>query len=132
MSEADACEDAEVRIIDEERANLACYFMRSILRRNAVGKSKAELARFFERGVGVRAGGMTAYVYATADGIVVTPTQREKPGITIEGDLNTLLGILLGGGAIRPFLRGEVRIGGNPLTALKILHRLRMKKDRRE
>ncbi len=124
--------EQDVWIEDEEKANLTCYFLRSLLKKNSGGKTGAHLSSCFERGVGVKAGGMEAFIYRSGDGICVSPICKEKPGITVEGDLNSLLRVLLGGGVVLPYLKGEIRVGGNLIGALRMLGLLRIPKSRRE
>jgi hypothetical protein len=120
-----------VRIIEEEKANLACYFLRSLLSRSLEKKAGEHLLSCFERGVKVMAGEMTSYIYSGVDGIEVSPIEHAKPGITVEGELNDLLKVLLGGGVIMPYLKGEIRVGGNLVGALRMLSLLRIPKSRK-
>lgn len=118
--------DLRVSIEHEERANLACYFLRSILERSLGGKSAEALPRVFERGVRVGAGGMTAWIYRDEGGLTVSPREKGKPGVSVEGDLRTLIRVLLGAGVVVPFLKGDVRMGGSPTGALRVLSFLRI------
>jgi hypothetical protein len=115
-----------VSLENEARANLACYFLRSILERSSAGKTADDLPRVFERGVRISAAGMTAWISGDEKGLTVSPRQKGKPAVSVEGDLRVLIRILLGAGVVVPFLKGDVRLGGNPLAALKVLSFLRI------
>jgi len=127
-------EEVTVRILNEERANLVCYFLRSILRRSAAGGAgggaAGKLAGSFECGVKVVAGGMTAYVYGTQSGIEISPVERGVTGVGVEGELGDLLRVMIGGGAVVPYLRGDIRVKGSPLRALRVLRSLRTPEKR--
>lgn len=119
-----------VRIDDENRANLACYFIASVLRRNIGNRTPGEVAGLFERGVRVVASRMSAYIYWENDVLIVSPTARGTPGISVEGDLTVLLAVLRGRGFLVPFLKGDLRVGGNLLRALRLLGFLRGRRAR--
>lgn len=110
-----------VRVDEERGANLLCYFLASVLARSMRRNAAGEIPDYFTKGVKVTAGGMTAYISRMPDGLLVSRSGGESSGISVEGDLGILLSILTGKGAVLPFLRGDLRVGGNLLTALKLL-----------
>lgn len=121
VTQAKRGEGLVVRIEDEQGANLLCYFLASVLTRSIREKTGQKVPGLFDKGVRVLAGGMTAYIYREPQGLLVSRAGRGKPGLSVEGDLGVLLGVLLGKGVVMPFLRGDLRVGGNILGALRLL-----------
>lgn|GEM_PF-3085919 len=114
-------DELTVRVVEEERANLVCYFLASVLRRNVESRSPVQLAGNIESGLKVVAGGMTAFVYGVRDVIEVSPIERGATAVGVEGELGVLLGVLLGGGVVIPVLKGDIKVKGSPLRALRVL-----------
>ena len=110
-----------VKIDDPARMNVLGLLMQGFL--TAVLADPAQLARAQKMSgdVWLRAGLMWCTLRFDGEGIQVFRGKTDGRKASVEGEMDTLLGVVTGAGVVGPFLAGKIKIGGNPFFLLKML-----------
>lgn len=108
-----------IKMQQEESANLGCYFLKSILA-NSIKRKPGKMIGL-KGSVLVNAGGMMICISENTTEIVVSPKTGTDIGTEIIGDLPTLLNTMLFKKIIRSYLSGKIKLKGSYLNALKFL-----------
>lgn len=114
-----------VEVVDLDRTHLAGLMAASILRRNLARPRGAALAGRLRGVVAVDVGGMRFAIEFGDDAVRIRVGDCERPRLRVRATLGALLDAALGRGVAVAFLRGRLRMRGNPLLALRLLPLLR-------
>ncbi len=110
-----------VRLRNPEQMNvlglLMCGFLGDALKDPAL----ARRARGMRGDVWLRAGLMWITLSFDGQGIEVVRGKTDQRRAAVEGEMDSLLGVVTGAGMVGPFLAGQIKIGGNPLFLLRML-----------
>ncbi len=117
-----------VRLRDPENTNVLGLLMSGLLTSMLKDESRLARAKSLSGDVWMRAGPMWATLSFDGDGVEVVSGKTESRKASVEGEMDTLLGVVTGAGMVGPFLAGKIKIGGNPFVLLKMLP-LIMSKD---
>ena len=113
---------AAVTLRDPENMNvlglLLAGFLDSALARD---ERLAKRAAAMKGNVCIQAGQMWITLCFSRAGIEIVRGRTVKRRATVQGEMDALLGIVVGAGMIAPVLTGKVRIGGNPFFLLRML-----------
>jgi len=110
-----------VRAADPERQTLAGHMVAHLLTRAAGdARIRASLARRRYR-AGLVVSGMATTLELRGDEIILHDGLTGKLAATLTTDLVTLLKLSAGASLARAWLRGRVRLRGNPLRLLPLL-----------
>ena len=110
-----------VRPADPQRQTLAGHMLARLLARAAAdARIRASLARRRTR-VAIVVSGMATTLELAGEEVVLHDGLVGSPAATLTTDLVTLLALTAGGGLVRAWLAGRVRLGGNPFRLLPLL-----------
>jgi hypothetical protein len=114
-----------VVIEDAPRMNLLGLLLGSIIERQAQQEpARKRLARL--RGALVVKAGEMSITLSFSDGrVTVSRGAAKAPRAVVEGSMQALMNVALGGGLVGPWLAGRLRTRGNPLLLLKVLPLMR-------
>jgi hypothetical protein len=104
-----------------ERQSLLGLLVHSVIAANLADDGVARRVAGLTGEVEVAAGDMTITLDFRDGRVAVRPGPAQAPRARVRGDMAALLGVVLGGGLVGPFLAGAIRIGGNPFVLLKLL-----------
>lgn len=110
-----------VRLQDPEHANVLCLLMQGLLKAQLADEGIAARVRKMSGAVSMRAGLMWATLVFDGQGIEVVSGKVDDRKASVEGEMDTLVGVVTGAGMVGPFLAGKIKIGGNPFFLLKML-----------
>ncbi len=125
-SEAEGAPERALVVIDDApRMNLLGLLLGSIIERQAQQEpARKRLARL--RGALVVKAGEMSITLSFADGrVTVSRGAAKAPRAVVEGSMQALMNVALGGGLVGPWLAGRLRTRGNPLLLLKVLPLMR-------
>ncbi len=112
----------EIVVVDPARANLLGYFLRDLLQRRISTPQGQQMARKLRGAVAFVAGQMAATVVFQATRIEIVCGPAPKASARIQGDLNSLLEIALGGANYLKYIfNSKIKIGGDLRVLLKIV-----------
>ena len=110
-----------VRMKDPEQMNVLGLLMQGFLRSVLEDPAQLQRAKNMSGNVWLRAGPMWTTLCFDGEGIEVVRGKTEERRASVEGEMDTLLGVVTGAGMVGPFLAGKIKIGGNPFFLLKML-----------
>ena len=110
-----------VRVRDPENMNLFGLLLAGYFQSRLASPALMRRARKLSGDLCLRAGPLWATLRFDGDGIEVIRGRTGSARATVQGEMHTLLGVVTGQGMVRPFLRRQVRIAGDPLFLLKMM-----------
>ena len=110
-----------VEIVNIENISLLGLMVGRMIERNIADAKKARAAQKVSGKVGVTAGRMEVTLEFDRNTIRIHGGLQKPLRAAIRGSLSELLQIAVGKHPIVSFLQGRVKLGGNPLFALKIM-----------
>ena len=125
MSKNGGASGSLVTLERPERMCLIGLLLRGVLESNIATEKGGARARKIAGEIEVNAGGMTITLCFADGRLTIRQGKSEKPRARVSGSLPALLAVSRGGGVVAPFLRRQIRIGGNPFLMLKMLPLMR-------
>jgi len=110
-----------VRIKDPEDMNVLGLLMKGFLSNALAEPTLEKRAKGMSGNVHLGAGKMWATLCFDGEGIEIVRGKTEASKASVQGEMDTLLGVVTGAGMVGPFLAGKIKIGGNPFFLLKML-----------
>ncbi len=119
---------AVVTIENPERMNLLGLMLGDIIGRNLGTPAGQRAIRRLRGAVVVGSGLMTVTLRFDGAGLAIARDAAPSPAASVRGSLETFVGMATGGSLltmVAPVLCGKLRIGGNPMTLLRMRPLLR-------